>query len=315
MPTRYFPRLAALATDAAATPADQLPRLRKLLETVLRDEFKRRGASFGNLSQAIGFVVFERELSSQLRQQLQALRLRANLVLHESYPGTAAEVAAGFAAVAELIEQLTGVLYDGPTPPPLTAAERQPADYEAARLAGMPAAAPPTAWRVHVLATSPATGELTVEMGQAADGCPAGPFDVVLPDAYASLLPLAATLHPVLHLIGPVARPDGRYQPRRVVLEPDYLVSVTTVAECAQKDGTIPEWALISAFLPDESSRPLVLGNLVNMLLDEEVSFAARQEELRVKNEEARNQERSAALATILAGFPGAPPGRFGKRG
>ena len=40
-------------------------------------------------------------------------------------------------------------------------------------------------------------------------------------------------------------------------------------------DGTIPEWALLNAFLPDETSRPLVLGNLVNLLLDEEVSHAA----------------------------------------
>jgi DNA replication ATP-dependent helicase Dna2 len=36
----YHARLQVLATDAAATPADQLPRLRKLLETVLRDEHK-----------------------------------------------------------------------------------------------------------------------------------------------------------------------------------------------------------------------------------------------------------------------------------
>ena len=94
MPTRYFPRLAALANDVTATPADQLPRLRKLLETVLRDEYKRRGIAFGNLSQAIGFVAYEHELMGRLRHQLQALRLSANLVLHESYPGTPAEVAA-----------------------------------------------------------------------------------------------------------------------------------------------------------------------------------------------------------------------------
>ncbi|MDQ2771591.1 MAG: hypothetical protein M3Y54_13960, partial [Bacteroidota bacterium] len=112
MPARYFPRLATLAEDAAATPADQLPRLRRLLEAVLRDECKRRDVRFDNLSQAIGFVAFERELPGHLRQQLQQLRMRANLVLHESYPGTAAEAYAGFAAVVELIEVLTGVAYD-----------------------------------------------------------------------------------------------------------------------------------------------------------------------------------------------------------
>jgi hypothetical protein len=323
MPARYFPRLAALATDVAATPADQLPRLRKLLELVLRDEYKRREVAFGNLSQAIGFVAFEHELTARLRHQLQALRLKANLVLHESYAGTAAEVASGFGAVAELIEQLTGVLYDGPALPQSTmSAEEALADelqaFEAAQEADAlavasekPVAAPLAAWRVHVLATNLATGELTVELNQPADGRPAGPFDVVLPEAYASLLPIAATLHPTLHLIGPVLLPDGRVKPRRVVLEPDYLISVTTVAECAQKDGTIPEWALISAFLPDETSRPLVLGNLVNMLLDEEVSHAARQAELKSQHKEAKLQERMAALLALsdrqTGGAGGAP--------
>ena len=295
MPARYFVRLAALATDAAATPADQLPRLRRLLETVLRDEYQRRGISFGNLSQAIGFVAFEHELPGRMREQLQQLRLKANLVLHESYPGTPAEAAAGFATLAELVELLTGVAYDGPvlTQPPASPYDpASPATGPADEFAGYPALppgiVPQPAWRVHVLGVSLSTGELTVEMAQPTDGRPVGPFVVRLPEAYASLLPVAATLHPTLNLIGPVALPDGRLQPRRVVLEPDYLISVTTIAECAQKDGTLPEWALISAFLPDEVSRPLVLGNLVNLLLDEEVSHAARLEE--------------AAAAALLSG-------------
>jgi hypothetical protein len=313
MPARYFPRLAALATDATATPADQLPRLRKLLEAVLRDEYKRRDVSFGNLSQAIGFVAYEHELTGRLRHQLQALRLSANLVLHESYPGTVAEMVSGFSAVVELIEQLTGVLYDGPAlqlaPDAGLEANEQQA-FEAAlaaeAAAPLPPATPLEAWRVHVLATNLATGELTVEMDKPADGRPAGPFELVLPEAYASLLPVAAVLHPTLHLIGPVLLPDGRVKPRRVVLEPDYLISVTTIAECAQKDGTIPEWALISAFLPDETSRPLVLGNLVNMLLDEEVSHAARNEELKSKKETLTMEERKAALLNLLdASRPG----------
>ncbi|OGX90268.1 hypothetical protein BEN49_23315 [Hymenobacter coccineus] len=132
---------------------------------------------------------------------------------------------------------------------------------------------------MQVLHADLATGQLTAEMSAPADGCPAGPFDVDLPPAYDNLLPLAAALHPVLHLVGPVAQPGGRIRPRRVVLEPDYLVNVTTIAECAQASGTIPEWALLNAFLPDETSRPLVVGNLVNMLLDEEVSHAAQQYE------------------------------------
>ncbi|MBF9238875.1 AAA family ATPase [Hymenobacter sp. BT683] len=309
MPTRYFPRLAALATDVAAAPADQLPKLRKLLETVLRDECKRQEAPFVNLSQAIGLVAYERNLPVALRARLQALRLAANLVVHESYAGTPTEVANGFAAVAALVLSLTGAVYDGPAlpelpiPETLTAGSSLPAEQ-----ALLPDAGPAgTVWRVNVLHADEATGELTVEMATPADGRPAAPFGLVLPVAYENVLPLAAALHPTLHLIGPVLLPDGSVRARRVVLEPDYLISVTTVAECAQRDGTMPEWALLNAFLPDETSRPLVLGNLVNLLLDEEVSHAARKLEGKTKQDEAKNRlEKLLALRDRIMPFGGA---------
>ncbi|WP_426059276.1 DEAD/DEAH box helicase [Hymenobacter sp. B1770] len=287
MPTRYYPRLAALASDPTAVPADQLPKLRKLLETVLRDECKRLEMPFVNLNQAIGLVVYERGLPAALRRQLQALRLAANLVVHESYAGTAAEVASGFAALAALVLHLTGTQYEGPAPSQATAAA-QPAHNTDAPAASASVPAAGLAWRVNVLHANEATGELTVEMATPADGRPSAPFRLILPPAYENILSLAAALHPTLHLVGPMLLPDGSVRPRRVVLEPDYLVSVTTVAECAQRDGTIPEWALLNAFLPDESSRPLVLGNLVNLLLDEEVSHAARNAEGKTKSEALR---------------------------
>ncbi|QKG52529.1 PD-(D/E)XK nuclease family protein [Hymenobacter sp. BRD67] len=273
-------RLAALA-DPLAAPAEQLPRLRKLLEALLRADYKRRKAPFGNLFQAIGGACYSLELASGLRDRLQDLRLAANLVLHESYPGTAAEVAAGFAAVAELLEALTGEPYTGPVPP-------APAEAPVVATASLPTllsrisspgseADPRAVWRVQVVHVELPTGTITVAMSAAADGCPAGPFALELPDAYENLLLPAAALHPALNLIGPVRLSDGRVRPRRVVLEPDYLISVTTLAECAQRDGTHGELALLKSFLPDEPSRSLVVGNLVNRLLDEEVSHAANQ--------------------------------------
>ncbi|GAC1367057.1 MAG: DEAD/DEAH box helicase [Hymenobacter sp.] len=281
MSADYYHRLASLAADPAATPADQLPKLRKLLETVLRDACKQDEASFGNLSQAIGYIAYEKGLPVALRNQLQALRLSANLVLHESYAGTPAEVASGFAALAALLLHLTGTSYAGPAWPGSGPAEADVETSSTAEVAppGPGSRASSAPWRVNVLHADEASGELTVEMATPLAGHPEGAFRLMVPAAYANLLSLAAALHPTLHLIGPLRLPDGSVRARRVVLEPDYLVSVTTVAECAQKDGTIPEWALLNAFLPDETSRPLVLGNLVNLLLDEEVSHAARQAE------------------------------------
>ncbi len=282
MPESAHARLAALATPAAA-PADQLPRLRKLLEALLRRECQQRKAPFSNLSQAIGWVGYALELPGALRHRLQALRLAANLVLHESYPGTAAEAAAGFGALAELLGFLTPEKYAGPWPEDAAGALANQPEAVAETAATLPLAAlfvnPDVAavWRVQVLHVDLAQGVLTVELAEPADGRPAGPFAVVLPEAYDNLLPLAAALHPGLNLIGPVREAGGCYRPRRVVLEPDYLINVTTLAECALKDGTVPELGVLHSFLPDEVSRPLAVGNLVNILLDEEVSHAGRQ--------------------------------------
>ena len=290
MPARFYTPLAALAADPTAAPADQLPKLRKLLEAVLRDECKQRETPFVDLNQAIGQVAYDRGLPATLRNHLQALRLAANLVVHESYAGTPAEVASGFAAVAALVLHLSGTVYAGPAwqAAPVAENEETIAPLPTKKTA-LPAVAESTIpWRVHVLHANEKTGELTVEMTVPADGRPSGPFRLVLPGAYENVLGLAAALHPTLHLVGPVLLADGSVRPRRVVLEPDYLVSVTTVAECAQRDGTIPEWALLNAFLPDEVSRPLVLGNLVNLLLDEEVSHAGRQDELKIKSEKLK---------------------------
>ncbi|GAB2870772.1 DEAD/DEAH box helicase [Hymenobacter ruber] len=302
MSSPYYLRLAALAADPAAAPADQLPKLRKLLEAVLRNDCKAREVPFIDLNQAIGQAAYTHELPAALRQQLQALRLAANLVVHESYAGTRAEAANGFAAVAALVLHLTGAAYAGPAlPQPIAEAAAPIESAEIAVDAGahIPEAAASTTWRVRVLHADLATGALTVEMAAPADGRPAGPFALVLPAAYENVLPLAAALHPTLHLIGPVLLADGSVRARRVVLEPDYLISVTTIAECAQRDGTIPEWALLNAFLPDDISRPLVLGNLVNLLLDEEVSHAGRQEESKARREAAKKRQQLERLARL----------------
>ncbi|MEM9930032.1 MAG: AAA domain-containing protein, partial [Bacteroidota bacterium] len=62
---------------------------------------------------------------------------------------------------------------------------------------------------------------------------------------------------------------EGVYRPAAFVLEPDYLLDVTSVADCFQKSGTLPEKHLLRKFLPVPSSPALMLGNVANYFLDE----------------------------------------------
>lgn len=59
------------------------------------------------------------------------------------------------------------------------------------------------------------------------------------------------------------------YRPRGIVLEPDYLMDVTTVANCFSGNISEPMIYLLNKFLPSETSQPKMLGNIANFFLDE----------------------------------------------
>ena len=62
---------------------------------------------------------------------------------------------------------------------------------------------------------------------------------------------------------------SGIYRPKAFVIEPDYLIDVTAVAECFKNTGTEPLLHLLKRFMPFESSVPLMIGNIANYFLDE----------------------------------------------
>ncbi|MEL7221813.1 MAG: PD-(D/E)XK nuclease family protein, partial [Bacteroidota bacterium] len=62
---------------------------------------------------------------------------------------------------------------------------------------------------------------------------------------------------------------DGIYRPRAFVLEPDFLVDVSAVANAFQAGSTHPWGYLLNKYLPFEQSPALMLGNIANFFLDE----------------------------------------------
>ena len=62
---------------------------------------------------------------------------------------------------------------------------------------------------------------------------------------------------------------NGVYRPRAIVVEPDYLLDVSIVANCFQSSGAEPIVYLLNKYLPFDQSIPLILGNIANFFLDE----------------------------------------------
>ncbi|MFN4253428.1 MAG: DEAD/DEAH box helicase [Saprospiraceae bacterium] len=60
----------------------------------------------------------------------------------------------------------------------------------------------------------------------------------------------------------------GEYRPRAFVIEPDFLVDVSAIAECFKDTGAEPLSYLVKKFLPYEVTPQILLGNIANHFLD-----------------------------------------------
>lgn len=61
----------------------------------------------------------------------------------------------------------------------------------------------------------------------------------------------------------------GILTPSFIVLEPDYLIDISSLAECFRDYGHHPGNYFLSRMQPVENARPLLLGNIANLFLDE----------------------------------------------
>ncbi len=75
-----------------------------------------------------------------------------------------------------------------------------------------------------------------------------------------------------INLIDVEIREDGIYVPTAIIIQPDHMVDVTAIAECFKDYGSEPFLYLISKYKPSESTPSLLIGNLVNFMLDELIS-------------------------------------------
>ena len=75
-----------------------------------------------------------------------------------------------------------------------------------------------------------------------------------------------------------VAESDGVLIPRYLILEPDYLVDVSALADCFQEYGTAWQRYFYSRLKPKEVTAPILLGNAANLMLDEWVNTPEEEE-------------------------------------
>ena len=72
-----------------------------------------------------------------------------------------------------------------------------------------------------------------------------------------------------LNLLDTAVDERGVLTPSLLVLEPDYLMDISTLAECFREYGHHPLNHVLTRLQPAGNTRPLLLGNIVNLFLDE----------------------------------------------
>jgi superfamily I DNA and/or RNA helicase len=74
--------------------------------------------------------------------------------------------------------------------------------------------------------------------------------------------------HAQVNLVNCTVDENGIYYPRIIILEPDYLVDVSAVAECFQDHGTSPLNFIKSKFEEAPNNKHIRLGNFANLVID-----------------------------------------------
>lgn len=250
-----------VAAEPNLRPRDRITRLRTVLENICRDGLGLSAGDRLSLSELLYRLHRTRRLDEPLRTALAATRRVANRCLFEGYRATDAEYQAAHAAVMGLLNALYGTeLAQAPTPLPFPPSEEPEAHLSQVIYAQADAL---DEHRNLLLAHDDDGQPLEIEYGLKGYNAPFAGLPRYIGPA------LAAGRAVRLALVYPRYTPEGRLAPEFIVLEPDYLMDVTAVAECFDASGGNPNLHWINLLKPrQEAKMSLLTGQIVNGIFD-----------------------------------------------
>lgn len=75
--------------------------------------------------------------------------------------------------------------------------------------------------------------------------------------------------HAQLNLLDVTVDAEGVHTPVLIILEPDYMIDISSLAECFKDYGAHPANYLLGKLRPPVNTRHILLGNIANLFLDE----------------------------------------------
>lgn len=257
----YYELLENLVNNPETTLFSKYKTLRRLLERICKDEMNNTDLQSTDLSARISFVSDKLELSYGEQQRLHSLRLTANAIMNLEKEPEADSFLRDVKSLSFFIQKVTG--------------ESIPDDlYRLLPLHDATYLAKPIGKEAHkqlrvcfleedenylyVLPLDSLSNEpLKVKFNEP-------DYNEEFKDIRKYLWP-----HAQLNLLHVIADENEVLIPQFIVLEPDYLLDVSALAECYRPYGAHPANYILSKLQTIDNPRPLLLGNIANHFLDE----------------------------------------------
>ncbi|MCB0638629.1 MAG: AAA family ATPase, partial [Lewinella sp.] len=257
----FYRELEKIMDNEVLAPAARREALYQLLHLIFFEATQHERLPFSTHFARLAYAAHQYGLSRRLMFYVHQFRRRAR-----ETEGEEALEALGRKVIAEVI---LGIFR---APPPAALAERLPLHWP------LPAEEVPVAAfrpqvRVLVVGDDPDKEQLLARDAEQPNHAIRIQYN--LPDRNELFTPTIALLRQVtgfpvtLHLLDVEIDQAGVYRPRALVLEPDYLIDVSAVAESFQGSTTHPWGYLLKRYLPFEQTPPLLLGHIANFFLDE----------------------------------------------
>ena len=262
----FFREVEKLAQNEELEGQGKTEALYRLLTLLFIELTRRERLQFSTLFARIAYTCHQAGVDKSLQYYIHAFRKRALNALQGKEEDWPLVAALGLKAVAESIQALLGQ----PVPETLEALlpQRWPEEMR-------PVALREFKPKARVVALSDDAGQQQLLVRD--EDQPEAVFRVQYNEAdrNENFMPTIEAIRLVfgfpimLNLLDVTVGEDGLYHPRAIVVEPDYLVDVTAVAECFQP-GSINPWPYLSKkYLPFEARPALMIGHIANFFLDE----------------------------------------------
>lgn len=243
--------------------SDKYPKLRTLLERICKDLTTKENMQFSNLFSRLSYLCEKTNLDRRKTFQLHKLRINANKMLHEDFTPTHEDYLQNLKALCQAIshfygiaipKSLSGILPKKDYYKPKQRLEKK---YDRIRVE----LSSTDQHYIYAFDEENPTEE-PIKIRHSVLGINKE-FDATVAKLWKGCQ---------LNLIDVYVDENGIYSPEIIILEPDYLLDISSLAECMKEYGKHPLNYIQSKFEALRNTKYILLGNVANTLLDEFVN-------------------------------------------